>query len=124
MNPLSLRLALATGILVAVGVPAVIAQSAEGPIRCEIALDPVAGGTLIEGRIDSDIRVRGTYAMAITSRTGGGSVSLRQSGDFEAAPGAPARLGETRLPGGPERHHVDLEIRVDGRNRSCQARDL
>lgn len=105
----------------ACGIPASHAQTADAdaPLRCEIALEPVAGGTMIEGRVTSNTAVTGTYAMAITSRSAGGSTTIRQSGDFEASAGTPASLSETRLMGSPGSHSVDLEVRVNGRRLSC-----
>ena len=89
------------------------------PLRCEIALDETRGSTRIEGRVLSDTPVHGTYAMAITSRGGGGQTTIRQSGDFDAAPGTPALLGETHLGGAAARHDIDLRITVAGRTLSC-----
>ena len=89
------------------------------PLRCEIALDETRGSTRIEGRVLSDTPVHGTYAMAITSRGGGGQTTIRQSGDFDAAPGTPALLAETHLGGAAARHDIDLRITVAGRTLSC-----
>ncbi|MCB1406675.1 MAG: hypothetical protein KDK01_10560 [Rhodobacteraceae bacterium] len=110
----------------ACGIPASHAQTTDSdtPLRCEIALEPVAGGTMIEGRVTSNSAVTGTYAMAITSRSSGGSTTIRQSGDFEASAGAPATLSETRLMGSPASHSVDLEVRVGGRRLSCDQTNL
>lgn len=89
------------------------------PVRCELRLQAVAGGTQIEGRVVADRPVAGTYQMALTSRSSGGSTTIRQGGDFEAAPGADAILSQTRLMGAPSRQHVDLEVRVGGRRIAC-----
>jgi hypothetical protein len=89
------------------------------PLRCEITLDPQAGGTRIAGTVHADRAVSGTYTMAVTSRSAGGQATIRQSGDFVATPGQPAHLGETRLPGTPAQQHVDLELRVEGQRLTC-----
>ena len=44
---------------------------------------------------------------------------LRQSGDFSVAAGGTEVLGETRLPGSPRSHHVDLDVTVGGRALTC-----
>lgn len=93
--------------------------NASEPLRCEIGLDAVAGGTRFEGRVISATAVQGTYALAITSRSSGGRATIRQSGDFAAAAGVPVVLGETELYGSPASHSVDLEIRVGGRRLTC-----
>lgn len=89
------------------------------PIRCEIALDAVAGGTVIGGRVTADHAVSGTYAMQITSRSSGGRSSISQSGDFEIGAGRTETIAETTLSGTPAAHSVDLSIRVEGRSLSC-----
>lgn len=97
-----------------------LAGSAEtAPLRCEIALDAVHGGTEITGTVHSDRPVVGSYALAITSRSAGGSATIRQSGAFQAGPDSPATLGETRLMGGPASQDVDLSVTVDGERLTC-----
>lgn len=112
----------------ACGIPASHAQTSsannDAPLRCEIALEHVNGGTVIEGRVSSDTSVTGTYAMAITSRSSGGTSTIRQSGDFEASAGETATLSGTRLMGSPASHSVDLEVRVGGRRLSCDQTSL
>lgn len=100
------------------------APAAPEPLRCEVALDAVRGGTRIEGRVVSSTPVSGTYQMQITSRMGGGRASISQSGEFDARPGAPALLGETEMRGGPASHQVELEIRVGARRLTCSGTDL
>ena len=94
-------------------------RATEAPQRCEVALDAVPGGTRIEGRVISTTPAAGTYALAITSRSGGGQTTIHQSGAFTARPGEPALLGETELLGSPARHSVDLEVRIGGRRLTC-----
>ena len=95
------------------------ADTAEGPLRCEIALSALPGGTRIGGTVLSPTAIRGTYEMAITSQSGGGRTTLRQSGEFTAPAHIPTPLGETELTGSQARHSVDLEIRVNGRQLTC-----
>lgn len=130
---LILGLSLAGFAALACGIPASIAgtnsttssgTTAQQPTRCEISLERVQGGTMIEGRVTSDTTVNGSYTMAITSRSSGGSTTIRQSGDFQATPGSPAILSETRMMGAPGNHNVDLDVRVGGRALSCDQAEL
>ncbi|PVH29321.1 curli-like amyloid fiber formation chaperone CsgH [Pararhodobacter oceanensis] len=126
---LIIGLSLAGVAAVACGIPASIAgtnsnTSAQQPTRCEISLERVQGGTMIEGRVTSDTTINGSYTMAITSRSSGGSTTIRQSGDFQATPGTPAILSETRMMGAPGNHDVDLDVRVSGRALSCDQAEL
>ena len=95
------------------------ADTAPAPLRCEIALSALPGGTRIGGTVLSSTPVSGSYEMAITSRSNGGRATIRQSGDFTAPAHIPTPLGETELTGSPARHSVDLEIRVNGRRLTC-----
>ena len=94
------------------------------PLRCEVALDAIQGGTRIEGRVIATAPVSGTYEMQITSRMGGGRASISQSGEFSARPGAPALLAETEMRGAPGSHQVDLEIHVGSRRLTCAEAEL
>ena len=78
-------------------------------------LDAIPGGTRVLGRVTADHAVAGSYAMQITSRSAGGSASIRQSGDFSAAAGRPETIAETELTGTPANQRVDLSITVAGR---------
>jgi hypothetical protein len=95
------------------------AQHDQGPVRCELILDEARGSTTFQGRVTADRAVSGTYRLSITSRSAGGSAVIRQSGEFEAGPGAPALLGQTTLGGAPARHDADLELTIAGRRQSC-----
>lgn len=124
MRPFTKRRApaLFLGLSLAALAAAAMAQTAETPaepLRCEVALDAIQGGTRIEGRVISATPVSGTYEMQITSRMGGGRASITQSGEFSARPGAPALLGETEMRGAPGSHQVALELRVGSRRLSC-----
>lgn len=136
MRALSLRrspalimgLSLAGLTAAAWGVTASYAHTADDAkdtaLSCEVALETVRGGTLLTGRVTSDSDVAGTYTMAITSRSNGGTTSIRQSGTFEAGANQPATLGETRLMGRPASQTVDLEITVNGQRVTCDQAEL
>lgn len=90
------------------------------PLRCELHIDARPGQTVIGGQVSTDRPVQGSYRMGITSRSSGGSATINQSGDFTAAPGAPAQLGETVLGGTPAHYRAELEINVEGRRLGCR----
>lgn len=106
----------------ACGIPASHAGTASagnGPVRCEISIADTRGSTTIEGRVNADRPVSGTYQLAISSRSSGGQSMINQSGDFTAAPGAPATLGQTSLGGSRAQYTADLEVRVNGERLRC-----
>lgn len=94
------------------------ADTAAAPLRCEVALDAIPGGTRLAGMVTSDRPVAGSYEMRITSRSSGGSASIAQSGDF-AAPAGRTMIAETELFGSPASQSVDLSIQVGSQRLSC-----
>jgi len=125
---LLMGLSLAGVTAAAWGIPASYAHTADeahdAPLRCEVALESVYGGTQLSGRVTSDTDIEGTYTMAITSRSNGGTASIRQSGAFVADANSPSVLGETRLMGSPASQTVELEIQVNGERMSCDQTSL
>ena len=99
--------------------PATAPGTAAAAVVCEIALDAIPGGTRIEGRVTADHAIAGSYAMQITSRSGGGRSSIRQAGDFAAPAGRTTALGETELFGSPASHAVALTLTIGGQRLSC-----
>jgi hypothetical protein len=89
------------------------------PLRCEIALDAIPGGTRLSGMVTATQATHGSYEMQITSRSSGGSASIRQSGDFSAPAGHPTMIAETELTGSPASQNVALSIRVGAQRMSC-----
>ena len=98
--------------------PATATAPATATVACEIALDAIPGGTRVEGRVTAPRAVSGSYAMAIDSRSGGGSATIRQSGEFRA-PAGRSTFATTDLTGSPARHAIDLSITIDGERRAC-----
>ncbi|MCC5989626.1 MAG: hypothetical protein JJT95_18315 [Pararhodobacter sp.] len=100
------------------------AQGADGatqqPVRCELRIDALPGQTVFGGQVSADRPVHGSYRLGISSRSAGGSATISQSGDFEARPGVPALLGETRLGGTPAGYRAELEISFEGRRMGCR----
>lgn len=106
----------------ACGIPASqagTASASNGPVRCEISISDARGATTIEGRVNADRPVHGTYTLAISSRSAGGQSMINQSGDFTATPATPATLGQTTLGGSRAQYAADLEVRVNGERLRC-----
>ncbi len=106
----------------AFGIPASQAgtgSASSGPVRCEISITDDRGTTTIEGRVNADRPVSGTYRLAISSRSSGGQAMINQSGDFTATPAVPAMLGQTMLGGSRAQYAADLEVRVNGEHLRC-----
>ena len=106
----------------ACGIPASQAGTASAgnaPVRCEISITDARGATTIEGRVNADRPVSGTYHLAISSRSSGGQAMINQSGDFSATPATPATLGQTTLGGSRAQYAADLEVRVNGERLRC-----
>jgi hypothetical protein len=95
------------------------ASASNGPVRCEISISDARGSTTIEGRVNADRAVSGTYRLAISSRSSGGQAMINQSGDFTAGPNAPAVLGQTTLGGSRGQYRANLEVNVRGQRMSC-----
>jgi len=93
--------------------------ASNGPVRCEISITDARGATTIEGRVNADRAVSGTYRLAISSRSSGGQAMINQSGDFTAGPNAPAVLGQTTLGGSRGQYRASLEVSVSGQRMSC-----
>lgn len=113
----------------ACGVPASqagTASASSGPVRCEISISDARGATTIEGRVNADRPVSGTYRLAITSRSSAGQSMINQSGDFTASSSSPAILGQTTLGGTRGQYSADLEVNVAGERLRCSdsARNL
>lgn len=123
LSAIALGLAAASVSAAACGIPASQAHTVtpdnDAPLRCEIIREASQGGTRIEARVVTDRAITGSYEMSLTSRTGGGRTSIRQGGEFEAAPGEPAILSQSRLPGSPSAHSIDLTVHAGGQRLSC-----
>ncbi|MFN3953092.1 MAG: curli-like amyloid fiber formation chaperone CsgH [Pararhodobacter sp.] len=100
------------------GSPAV-APATNGPVRCEIRIDEARGATIIEGHVSADRPVRGSYRLAITSRSSGGQATINQSGEFTAGPREPSLLGQTMLGGSRASHRAELDLQIDGQRLRC-----
>jgi hypothetical protein len=90
-----------------------------GPLVCEIVVSGPRNAPSFAGEVRADRPVSGSYRMEIRSSGAGGSTLISQSGEFHAAPGAPARLGQATLSGDPARYHAELELYWNGHRLNC-----
>lgn len=104
--------------------PARSVPKADAPLVCELQITETRTGTELVARAHASRALEGTYALDIRQRGGGGSATIRQSGEFEAAPGKPVLLAETTL-GGPRRSiEAELTLTSGKIMRRCHSADL
>ena len=90
-------LGLAWGAAAAGGLPAEAYGSAPS---CDIRVAYEDGGLVLEGLVFAPAPVAGSYELVVEQGSHGGQSSIRQGGEFTAAPGSDPSLGMVSLPGG------------------------
>lgn len=90
------------------------------PLRCEIVVSGPQGAPTFQGRVEADRPISGTYRMEIRRLGASGDARISQSGDFEAAPGAPATVGRASFGGDRAGYEALLTLRWDGGTTSCR----
>lgn len=96
-------------------------QSSDGPLRCEISSSVSGGMVSLQGVVESDAAVSGTYRFQVESVAGAGSSTIRQGGAFSAGPGAPAMLGRVML-GANGIYDAVLMLDTSGVSLECEDR--
>lgn len=91
-----------------------------GPLRCEVVVTGPQGAPRFEGRVEADRPVSGTYRMEIQRIGAAGDARITQSGTFEAAPGAPALVGQASFGGDRAGYEAVLTLRWDGGTVRCR----
>jgi len=97
------------------------AQSGDGPVRCEIRSSVAGGMVSLQGVVESDTAVSGSYRFHVESAAGSGSSTIRQGGGFSAGPGTPAVLGQVML-GANGIYDAVLTLDADGISLECADR--
>ncbi|SFP75989.1 curli-like amyloid fiber formation chaperone CsgH [Tranquillimonas alkanivorans] len=97
--------------------------TADGPVRCEIAVADTAGGVRLVGIARADRPVSGTFEMQIEKRRGGGSAVIEQSGTFSAAYGTPDTLSLATLGGQAADYDAELTLKWEGKRTVCRLHD-
>lgn len=70
---------------------------ASGP-SCDIRVARAGGNLVLEGLVMTSVPATGSYELRISQSGYGGQSSIRQGGEFEAAPGIDPSLGLVSLP--------------------------
>ncbi|WP_011580265.1 MULTISPECIES: curli-like amyloid fiber formation chaperone CsgH [Chelativorans] len=115
----------AAGLALALSATALMAGSGtaqSGPLRCEVQTTARGGMTTLEGVVHSERAVSGSYTFRVESVGGAGSSNIRQGGDFSAAPGTPAKLGQVTLGGSGSVYEATLEIETPDGRLTCSKR--
>lgn len=90
------------------------------PLNCEIAVSKGRYGHTYEAVVHANKAVRGTYALSISKRSGGGSAMISQSGDFALAAGKSDTVGQATFGGTPPSAiNAELTIRFNGQTMTC-----
>lgn len=93
-------------------------QAGSGALRCEIAAEVSGGATRIAGLAYADKALSGSYRL----RVSGPGASIDQNGEFDAAAGGSAMLGQVMLGGDARSYDVRLEVKAAGHTASCVER--
>ena len=64
---------------------------------CDIRVVPYDGSLVLEGRVTAPVPASGSYELQISQGGSAGSSNIRQSGDFDVAPGTDGSLGIVSL---------------------------
>lgn len=96
------------------------AKSESGPIRCEIQVTQNGGLVQLEGIVSASEDVTGSYRLQVRKSGDGGSSNVSQGGDFNAGPGAPAKLGTVNLGGDDGSFSAKLKVTWDGGSVECE----
>ena len=69
----------------------------DNPLRCEIAATSSGQTIALEGLVEADNAVSGSYLFRVVGSGRGGSSNIQQGGAFAAGPGGAATLGRIML---------------------------
>jgi len=97
------------------------AGSEEGPVRCEIRSSISGGMVSLEGVVESDASISGSYRFTVESAGGSGNSMIRQGGGFSAGPGEAVALGRVML-GANGIYDAVLALDAGGVSLECEDR--
>lgn len=109
-------LGLVVGSVVAIG----STEAGSGGISCEVRVEGSRNAPRLVGVVHAGAPIDGSYTLRVKGSGGGGSSDITQSGEFHAAPGAPATLGVVTLGGGS--FDATLRVTWPGGSTSCRER--
>ncbi len=116
MAPLFLALGLTGAAFAATG-----GEASDAPLRCEIKVGQTGGMISLEGSVETDTRIAGSYRFAVASAGGGGNSRISQGGAFTATPGEIVTLGRVML-GANGVYDASLELVTDAGTVACEER--
>lgn len=91
----------------------------EAPTRCDIAVTAKGGMIALEGNVETDTPIVGSYRFAVKSAGGAGNTRISQGGGFTAAPGETVTLGRVML-GANGVYDASLELTTDAGTIACE----
>lgn len=89
---------------------------------CELRLTPIPGGTRLEAYLSPRAGMSGSYAVKVRDSGHGGSATIDQSGDFNAAAGDDLVLSEIELSTSARRLDAEFKLRSGGTTYVCPLR--
>jgi hypothetical protein len=95
-------------------------EAGSGGVSCEVRIEGSRNAPRLVGVVHAGTPVDGSYTLRVKGSGGGGSSDITQSGEFHAAPGAPATLGVVTLGGGS--FDASLRVTWPGGSTSCRER--
>jgi hypothetical protein len=107
-----------TGIVIGSGQ----ADPSTEPVRCEIEATSSSGMISLEGIVEADIAVSGTYEFRVVGSGHGGNSNIRQGGAFTAGPDAAVTLGRVMLGASGAVYDASLEVVSNGKTIECSER--
>ncbi|MGH6736628.1 MAG: curli-like amyloid fiber formation chaperone CsgH [Methyloceanibacter sp.] len=95
-----------------------VPPSAADQPSCDIRVAHQGGSVVLEGLVYAPEPISGVYQLQV-SQSGANRSNIRQGGEFEAVPGAPASLGTVTLSLGSGGYVATLNVQWDGGATDC-----
>ncbi|QQA43298.1 curli-like amyloid fiber formation chaperone CsgH [Pelagovum pacificum] len=89
------------------------------PLRCGLQVTEAGGMVTVEGVVQSDTAVSGSYALNLTRSAGGGTAQVQQGGAFTLAAGESGRIGRAEFNGRAADIDGQLTVNVSGADLVC-----
>lgn len=117
---LSLPLLIVSG-LAGAACTAIGSESQDAPVSCRIEVSEKGGMISLQGLVEADEAIDGTYRFAVESTGGSGNSRINQGGGFSAAPGETVTLGRVML-GANGVYEASLELDTGSGSVECEER--
>jgi hypothetical protein len=115
---LALRLVVMGSAIAAAG----SAEAASEAVRCKIQVKDRAGGVSLEGVVNSETAIDGSYQLEVTKTGGGGGSNINQSGGFSTLPGRDTSIGIVMFGSEGGSYTATLKVKWDGSSTECRER--